>query len=131
MADAKPKLLVIEDEPTIRRLIEREMRRDGYDVTAVDSHARAAPLVAGEKFDAIISDIDTPLTGSGIAFGEDLRKGGTPNADTPIHYFAGGHTADEIAHISDSDLTLKPDFSKVKQKLQAKVPGQSKGGRTP
>jgi PAS domain S-box-containing protein len=54
------KVIVVEDEPDARELVERLLLEAGCQVTAVASAAAAITALAGDRFDVLISDIGLP-----------------------------------------------------------------------
>lgn len=50
-------MLVVDDEPAIRGLLEALLRRDGWDVTSVEGTAEALDAVRGESFDLALLDV--------------------------------------------------------------------------
>lgn len=66
-------ILVVDDSPFFRHLLNPLLREAGYDVTAVESAGAALALKdAGRRFDVIVSDIDMPGM-DGFAFAEAVR----------------------------------------------------------
>ena len=55
-----PRILVVDDEPDICRLIQRYAEHDGYDTVGVSDQAAAAALCRREDFDLVIMDIMMP-----------------------------------------------------------------------
>jgi DNA-binding response OmpR family regulator len=56
-----PRVLLVEDEEPLRRILARNLTRRGYDVTEEGSAAAAiAALRAGEPFDALLLDVNLP-----------------------------------------------------------------------
>jgi CheY-like chemotaxis protein len=53
----RKKVLVADDEPSIRRLYELELRREGYDVLMAASGFETLRLVKDEKPDIVVLDI--------------------------------------------------------------------------
>ncbi len=51
------KLLVVDDEKNIRKLYETELRREGYEVTTVESAEEALSLIEQELPDLVVLDI--------------------------------------------------------------------------
>jgi two-component system response regulator MprA len=51
-----PKILVVDDDPTSRRLLAHILRRDGYDVVTANDGVEALDLVARERPDAVVTD---------------------------------------------------------------------------
>lgn len=78
-APARRRVLLLEDEPLLRRALTRRLRRAGADVLAVGTVAAArAALRSGRGFDAVLFDVHLP-DGHGHALlreaPEPLRRG--------------------------------------------------------
>ena len=71
------RILIVEDEITISRLIAVSLRRAGYDCTVANDGSTAADLIAEHDFDLALLDI--MLSGlDGYALLESLRPQGVP-----------------------------------------------------
>jgi DNA-binding NtrC family response regulator len=57
---ASERILVVDDEDGMRRLLSRVLTREGYETSAVGSGAEALRLVASERFDLVVTDIKMP-----------------------------------------------------------------------
>ena len=55
-----PRILIVDDEESIRFLLREVMRREGYDVETVDNGESAVQLVRENNFDLVILDIRMP-----------------------------------------------------------------------
>ena len=69
-ADTTVRVLVAEDQPEVRALIQRVLERAGYEVMAVhDGHdAVTAGAAPGGNFDVVVTDYDMPgLRGDAVA----------------------------------------------------------------
>lgn len=75
-----PRVLLVEDEEPLRRILARNLARRGYRVTEAGSAAEAiAVLRAGGPFDALLLDVNLPdQTGWDV-----LRALNDANADVP------------------------------------------------
>ena len=62
---ASERILIVDDEDGMRRLLSRVLSREGYETTTVASGAEALRQVAGERFDLVF--LDPP-------FGADLNE---------------------------------------------------------
>lgn len=63
----RPRILIVDDEPAIRRALSRYLRSRGCDVETA-AHGRAAlSLLAQAGFDAIVSDVEMPQM-DGVTF---------------------------------------------------------------
>ncbi|MEW6729907.1 MAG: sigma-54 dependent transcriptional regulator [Acidobacteriota bacterium] len=59
-----PKILVVDDERSMRELLERVFQREGYTVHVADDGARALETIRTSVYDLVISDVKMPgLTG--------------------------------------------------------------------
>lgn len=66
------KILIIEDEASLRELIERELRSEGYVVESASDYISAETKIAGYNYDCILLDVMLP-GGSGLDLLELLR----------------------------------------------------------
>ena len=63
-ASARGKLLVVDDEQQLRRLLARSLSRAGYEVSEAKDGREALALARQTRFDLVISDVHMPeLTG--------------------------------------------------------------------
>ena len=69
----RKKILIAEDDPTMRKLMELQLVREGYEVTAVEDGRQALLLLQQEKFDLVISDIIMPFV-SGLELLNSMLK---------------------------------------------------------
>ncbi len=67
-----PKILLVEDHTATRFGFVRYFGREGYDVREAATLAEATAALAGERFDALILDVNLP-DGNGIAFISAVR----------------------------------------------------------
>jgi len=69
----QPRLLVAEDHPDIRLLLESQLRQAGYEVIAVTDGEGAIRLARSEQPDAVILDVVMPGL-DGLSVLDDLRS---------------------------------------------------------
>lgn len=69
--DLRPAILVIDDEPTIRKSVSRLLERAGYRVRTAGTGDEAMALVRSEHFDAAICDLHLPGV-SGVKLCEQI-----------------------------------------------------------
>ncbi len=55
------KVLVVDDEPSVRRLVERALRREGLEVCTAVNGAECVQTVATESPDLVILDVNMPV----------------------------------------------------------------------
>lgn len=60
----KPRILVVDDEESIREFLEIMLKKEGYEVTLAEDGAKALDVIKNKSFDMVISDLQMPnLTG--------------------------------------------------------------------
>jgi CheY-like chemotaxis protein/two-component sensor histidine kinase len=86
------RILLVEDEPLVRKLLEQLLSRAGYQVTATSDPVHALTLTQGPaRFDAIVSDVVMAnLSGPELAERIEAGVGPVPTV------FMSGHTEDEF-----------------------------------
>ena len=72
-ATAPRRILVIEDDPTLNRLLADQIGRFGHETLSADSRAAALRLRAGQRVDLAILDLRLP-DADGLAFLPELRE---------------------------------------------------------
>jgi two-component system NtrC family sensor kinase len=72
-ADRKLTLLLVEDEPAVRRGMTLLAKRLGHDVTAAGSLAEAQRLIAERAFDGFLLDIHLDEANSGFDLYDELE----------------------------------------------------------
>jgi len=89
---ALEKILVLDDEPVLRRTLEEHLRRKRYTVASADSVARAEEYLAKDDFDVVLLDVHLP-DGDGTQILERLGR----RADGPLFIVITGHGTIESA----------------------------------
>ena len=56
----KPRILVVDDEPSMREMLGIVLRRDGFHVLIAANGTQAQELLKGERIDLLLSDIVMP-----------------------------------------------------------------------
>jgi two-component system response regulator PilR (NtrC family) len=103
----KNKILVVDDEKSMREFLEIMLRRDGYDVESAESGAIALEKIEKRFFDAIICDVKMPEV-DGL---DVLRKAKETWPDTAvimITAYASTETAVEAMKQGALDYITKP-----------------------
>ncbi|KAA0225383.1 sigma-54-dependent Fis family transcriptional regulator [Fimbriimonadia bacterium ATM] len=76
----KPRILVVDDEPNIRRILQAALERSGYVVTTAESGEHALELLANTDYTLVISDVLMP----GITGVELLKRIKSKKPDVPV-----------------------------------------------
>ena len=116
---AKPRVLVVDDEPSMRDMLRIVLRRDGYDVTVAPNGREAVELLGREHVDLLISDIRMPDI-SGV---EVLRVAKETNRDIVAFMmtaFASTDSAVEAMRLGAVDYFTKP-FSMDELRLKVRT----------
>ncbi|MBL8624688.1 MAG: response regulator [Myxococcales bacterium] len=119
MADAPPpRLLAIDDEPTMCQIFSRALRAIAH-VTTASTVAEAEALLGRETFDAIICDVNMPA-GGGPAVRAHIQRLQPALLDRTLYVTGGVTTDDKIAFVeSIRDRLLEKPFTMIE--LQAAV----------
>jgi two-component system cell cycle sensor histidine kinase/response regulator CckA len=81
-------ILVLEDDDLVRDVVERTLRRLGYDVTVAARPSEAIEAARGRPFDLLVTDVVMPqMTGDAVA--REIRR---ERPDLPV-VFMSGYTA--------------------------------------
>ena len=56
----KPRILVVDDEESIREFLEIMLRKEGYEVTCAEDGAKALEIIKKKSVDMVISDMQMP-----------------------------------------------------------------------
>ena len=115
---AQAKLLVVDDERSMRELLSIVLRREGYDVTLAENGRAAIDQLERARFDLLISDIKMPdMTGVDV-----LRAAKRIDPDIlgiMITAFASADTAIEAMRLGAHDYLSKPfDVDELKMKVR-------------
>ena len=121
-APGKVRILVVDDEPSMREMLRIVLRRDGYDVVIAENGRDAIEQLRTSRIDLLLSDIKMPdVTGVDV-----LRAAKDINRDIVAFMmtaFASTNTAVEAMRLGAVDYFTKP-FSmdelrlKIRQHLE-------------
>ncbi len=110
-----PKVLVVDDEKSIRVTIGEFLKRAGYDVVTADNMQCATNLINENDFDAVLTDIIMPK-GSGVSLLKEIHNRqlnmqvlmmtGEPTVETAVDAVRHG-ARDYLAKPIDRDELLK------------------------
>jgi two-component system, cell cycle sensor histidine kinase and response regulator CckA len=85
-AQPRPRILVVDDEESIRQFADRALRASGYETrTAADGRSALEIAPSFEPFDLLLTDVNMP----GITGDELARRLRVQNPDLKVLYFTG------------------------------------------
>jgi two-component system response regulator MprA len=115
----RQRVLIAEDDPRVRRSVERALRFEGYEVTTAGDGAAALEAIDAHHPDLIVLDLRMPFV-DGMTLCRRLRAGGDR---TPILMLTARHEpADRVAGLDAGadDYLIKPfDLEELLARLRA------------
>jgi len=117
-APVRARVLVADDEPSMRELVGILLRRDGYDVVLAESGAAAIAALDRQPVDLLVSDLRMPdMTGV-----EVLREAKRRDPDVEgllVTAYASYDTAVEAMRLGACDYLTKPfDVDELRRKVR-------------
>lgn len=103
----KPSLLVVDDEASIRELLEIMLKREGYDVATAVSGEDAVKALGKHTYDAVITDIAMPGI-SGIELLSKVRQQSFDTAVVVMTAHGSTESAVEAMKLGATDYLTKP-----------------------
>jgi two-component system, NtrC family, response regulator AtoC len=107
MTASKPSILVVEDEPKLRRLLELQLADEGFRARTAESAEAGLTLANQEPFDLVVSDFKLPGM-TGLEFLQALKR---VNANLPVVIMTAYGTVEsavDAMKAGASDYVLKP-----------------------
>jgi two-component system response regulator PilR (NtrC family) len=103
----KSRILVVDDEESIREFLDIMLRKEGYEVTLAEDGARAIDLLKKKTFDLVISDLQMPQV-TGMELLKHVRDNFPDLLFMMITAFGTTETAVEAMKIGAYDYITKP-----------------------
>jgi EAL domain-containing protein (putative c-di-GMP-specific phosphodiesterase class I) len=103
----RPRILMVEDEASLLRVLSRFLERAGFHVEAAQNGHRATELLAKESFDAVVTDLSMP----GLSGVDVLRAARATDLDVPVLLMTGApdvSSAAEAVHYGACEYVVKP-----------------------
>lgn len=101
-----PRILLAEDDETMRMFLSRSLEKAGYDVVTVSHGAEAIPYLTNEKFDLLLTDIVMP----GMDGIELARRATAMHEELPVMFITG------FAAVAMDRTKERPKSSRLLQK---------------
>jgi two-component system response regulator PilR (NtrC family) len=116
-----PRILVVDDERSMRELLAIVLRREGYEVMLAENGRSAVAALEKEPVDLLISDIKMPDM-SGVDVLRAAKKIDQDILGIMITAFASTETAVEAMRLGACDYLSKPfDVDLLKMKVREKI----------
>ena len=121
------RVLIVDDEPAVRRALERALRHFGYEAVSAGGGDSAYELLAHDSFDAILLDIRMPLMTGDTLFVAIVRR--WPELRDRIILMSGD--ADSATRGWSEELKSRPlldkpfNFETLHRTIHAVLPDQS------
>jgi CheY-like chemotaxis protein len=93
---ARPRILLIEDEPSVAAFLRTALERRGYEVVSSPSASEGLQLLGSQNFHGVISDFRTPGGINGADVHDWLRRH-RPGLATRIIFITGDIASGETA----------------------------------
>ena len=109
MDAAAPRLLVIEDDATVREAIDASLRAEGYEVLALSDGSEFDAQLRSFRPDLVLLDVRLPEGPDGLALGRRLRS----DSDVPLVFLTAADELDDrlAGFRSGADDYLTKPFS--------------------
>lgn len=103
----KSRILVVDDEESIREFLEIMLKKEGYEVTLAEDGQKAKDLLTKKTFDMIISDLQMPNV-TGIELLKHVKESYPDTVFMLITAFGTTETAVEAMKMGAYDYLTKP-----------------------
>jgi DNA-binding response OmpR family regulator len=119
LAPAGRRVLLVDDEPGLRRMLTDRLRAEGYRIDTAENGVSATTLARTGDYDVIVLDLTLPLK-DGLEVCRELRRDGT---DTPVLMLtARDAVADKVLGLktgADDYMTKPFECSELLARLEA------------
>jgi len=107
----KRRILVVDDEASIRTMVQTVLERVGYEVTTARNGREAITLLAASDYDLVLLDVRMPIAG-GIDVIDELRKS---HASVLAHtYLLSAEDGAQLTNLPVRGIIAKPfDISRL------------------
>ncbi|MFN7904078.1 MAG: sigma-54-dependent transcriptional regulator [Pseudobdellovibrionaceae bacterium] len=104
---SKARILVVDDEDSIREFLEIMLKKDGYEVTLAEDGLKAKEILSKKSFDMVISDLQMPNM-TGIELLKHVKETIPDLVFLMITAFGTAETAVEAMKMGAYDYLTKP-----------------------
>jgi two-component system response regulator PilR (NtrC family) len=101
------RILIVDDEPSMRDMLAIMLAREGYEVVVAESRAAAARVLAAGPVEAVITDVKLP-DGDGIEILRHVKAASPETAVIVMTAFGSTQTAVAAMKLGAQDYLVKP-----------------------
>ncbi len=101
------RILIVEDRDSLRKMLARALRQEGYEVESAADSGDGIKLLEGRSFDLILTDLKLP-SGSGLEVLEASRESQPHVPVVVLTAYGTVHTAVEAMKLGAADFLEKP-----------------------
>ena len=115
----KPRILIVDDEATIRASLQESLTAEGYEVEAAETGEAALAHCHGSSFDLVVTDLRLPGV-SGLEIMQALRNQGNATPVIMMTAYGDVDTAVEAMRLGAYDFIPKPfKLSDIRKQVRA------------
>jgi len=107
MTETRARILIVDDEPMKRSVLEDELGAVGYSVVTAANPMEAAQALARSPFEVVVTDIRMPGQ-DGLSFLREIKKQNPTQAAIVMTAYGSIETAIEAMKIGAFDYLQKP-----------------------
>jgi two-component system, response regulator, stage 0 sporulation protein F len=114
--ETKPRVLIVDDEDSLRFLYSEELREEGYDPIPAKNGKEALQILKNTKPDLVVIDIIMPVMDGMETSGRIIGQ----YRDLPIilHFSYPHYKEDFMSWAADAYLTKSPDLKELKRTIR-------------
>jgi CheY-like chemotaxis protein len=105
---AGTKILVVDDDETLRDLLATVLRQHGYDVTTAASVSEALKLISAGSYDVLLSDLHMPGKGDGLTVVSAMRHANPKAVTILLSAFPEMDAAAQAILLQADQILVKP-----------------------
>jgi CheY-like chemotaxis protein len=105
---AGTKILVVDDDETLRDLLATVLRQHGYDVTTAASVSEALRLISAGSYDVLLSDLHMPGKGDGLTVVSAMRHSNPKAVTILLSAFPEMDAAAQAILLQADQILVKP-----------------------
>ncbi len=117
-----PKLLLAEDDESVRAMLQAALERDGFEVAAVANVRDALRCIATEAFDVLLSDLHMPHAGDGFTVVSAMRHTHPQAATLVLSGYPAIDEALSAIRLQADEVLMKPiQIASLRQAIRNKL----------